>query len=261
MKKTNYGNWVPANMMKMLYGSDAAVLGAGLGAAKLFHSRKPGLAVGLVLLPMLGMTAYMQRCRNEFSFTKGGLMGRIHQNVADHLEWDGRGELLDIGCGAGALGIRCIKAHPRAKLTGMDYWGAEWSYAQSQCEWNAEVEGVADRCRFLKGDAAHLDFEDGSFDAVVSNFVFHEVKSEPDKHALILEALRVLKKGGSFALQDMMSQKKLYGDMDKFCKRLLRDGVVSEIHFLPHTENADYIPDFIKTPWMLSGMGMIYGKK
>ena len=91
------------------------------------------------------------------------------------------GKLLDIGCGAGALTNRCAKLFPRAELTGMDYWGAEWSYAKDQCEKNARAEGVADRVKFQKGDAAHLDFPDGTFDAAVSNFVFHEVRSEKDK--------------------------------------------------------------------------------
>ena len=93
----------------------------------------------------------------------------------------------------------------------MDYWGAEWSYAKDQCEKNARAEGVADRVIFQKGDAAHLDFPDGTFDAAVSNFVFHEVRSEKDKRKIVREALRVVKKGGSFAFQDLFSQESCTG--------------------------------------------------
>ena len=52
-----------------------------------------------------------------------------------------------------------------------------------------------------KADAAKLPFLDDTFDAAVSNFVFHEVRSQRDKQALIREALRVVKPGGAFAFR------------------------------------------------------------
>ena len=78
--------------------------------------------------------------------------------------WDGKGSLLDIGCGAAALTVRCAKAFPEAEITAIDYWGAEWNYAKEQCEKNARAEGVADRISFQKGDAAKMEFADGTFD-------------------------------------------------------------------------------------------------
>ena len=68
------------------------------------------------------------------------------------------------------------------------------------------------------GDADKLDFPDESFDAVVSNYVYHNVMGA-DKQALLLETLRVLKKGGVFALNDDMKPK-MYGDMDAFVQKL-----------------------------------------
>ena len=75
-----------------------------------------------------------------------------------------------------------------------------------------------DRCAFRHGDANKLDFPDESFDAVVSNYVYHNVMGA-DKQALLLETLRVLKKGGVFALNDDMKPK-MYGDMDAFVQKL-----------------------------------------
>ncbi len=74
----------------------------------------------------------------------------------------------------------------------------EWNYAKEQCEKNAKIEGVADHIAFQKGDAAKLDFPDETFDAVVSNFVFHEVRTAKDKRDVVKEALRVLKKAVYF---------------------------------------------------------------
>lgn len=128
-------------------------------------------------------------------------------------------------------------------------------------EKNARIEGIADRVTFQKGDAAKLDFADGTFDAAVSNFVFHEVHSAKDKRDVVREALRVLKKGGAFSFQDMFSQEALYGDMDAFVKQLKAEGI-SEIHYIGNLEKKlDAIPGYVTTPWMISGMGIIYGKK
>lgn len=187
-------------------------------------------------------------------------MGKVHQYLVDHMKWDGNGTLLDIGCGAGALTIRCAKTYPNAVLTGIDYWGAEWSYAKEQCEANAKAEGVAERITFQKGDAGKLEFASESFDAAVSNFVFHEVRSQSDKRQVVREALRVVKKGGSFAFQDMFEQKALYGDMNAFIEELKAEGI-SEIYYVGNVEQEDFVPKFVTAPWMIKGVGLIYGRK
>ena len=188
-------------------------------------------------------------------------MAGVHEHLVKHLDWDGEGKLLDIGCGAAALTVRCAKAFPKAQITAMDYWGVEWNYAKEQCEKNAQIEGVVDHISFQKGDAAKLDFPDETFDAAVSNFVFHEVRTAKDKRDVVKEALRVVKKGGVFSFQDMFSQKSLYGDMEEFVKSLKEEGI-SEVHYIGNLEKKlDFIPGFVTTPWMISGMGIIYGKK
>lgn len=218
------------------------------------------IIVGILFVLVAAFTVYMWRCRVLFDFRRGGLMGKIHQYLVDHLDWDGNGTLLDIGCGAGALTIRCARRFPLARITGMDYWGPEWSYAKEQCEQNARLEHVADRLTFCKGDAAALDFPDGAFDAAVSNFVFHEVRTQSDKRKVVREALRVVKKGSSFAFQDLFSQQKLYGDMEEFIEELKKEGI-EDIHYIPFVERQGFIPGFVQAPWMLYGIGLIYGKK
>ena len=74
------------------------------------------------------------------------------------------------------------------------------AYGQAMCEKNAESEGVASGVRSGTGMANKLDFPDESFDAVVSNYVYHNVMGA-DKQALLLETLRVLKKGGVLCAQ------------------------------------------------------------
>ena len=156
-KNVNYGNWVPEKMLALCYVA-AAVLGiAAYVTGPVLHLAIPTWILGILAAICLVYGIYMHICHELFAFGKGNMMAKVHQHLVDHLEWDGEGTLLDIGCGAAALTIRCAKAFPKAKLVGMDYWGAEWNYAKEQCEANAKAEGVADRITFHKGDAAHDD--------------------------------------------------------------------------------------------------------
>lgn len=257
---TDYGNWVPAAMMKMCSAVLVVLFIAELTSIFFLKNSVVDIVVGIVFIVVLTFTLYMWRCRVLFDFNKGGLMGDVHKYLVKHLDWNGEGTLLDIGCGAGALTIRCAKKFPKAQIIGMDYWSAEWSYAKEQCEHNAKAEGVFERIRFKKGDAANLDFETETFDAAVSNFVFHEVRTQPDKREVVREALRVVKKGGSFSFQDLFEQKKLYGDMQEFIEELRREGI-EEIHYIANVEKKGFIPKFVQAPWMLHGMGLIYGRK
>lgn len=53
---------------------------------------------------------------------------------------------------------------------------------------------------------------------MISNYVYHNIMGA-DKHALLLESLRVLKKGGVFVLHDNMKPQ-MYGDMNAFVEEL-----------------------------------------
>ena len=150
-KKTDYGNWVPLALMKRLAAIAGALLAGEVLLIVLDGPTALTLLVGGLLAAAVILWLYMLRCRVLFDFNRGGLMGQVHQYLTDHLPWDGRGTLLDIGCGSGALTIRCAKRFPNASLVGVDYWGAAWSYAKEQCQQNAAAEGVSHRVRFQKG--------------------------------------------------------------------------------------------------------------
>ena len=154
-----------------------------------------------------------------FSYNGKRQMSRqIVEGVASYVTVPEGGKILDVGCGSGALTIACAKRNPKAKVIGIDRWGKEYaSYSRQLCERNARAEKV-NNTSFRQGNAVKLDFEDETFDAVTSNYVYHNIMTK-DRQTILLETLRVLKKGGVFAIHDSFSKSK-YGDMQAFVKKL-----------------------------------------
>ena len=144
-------------------------------------------------------------------------------------------------------------------MIGIDYWGEQWEYSKKVCERNAEIEGVADRVTFQKASAAALPFEDARFDAIVSNLVFHEVGGVKDKKELIREALRVLKKNGSFVFQDLFLWNRIYGEIKELI-RSLQSWNVQKVEFI-NTSESSFIPMVLKLPFMVGTIGMMVGEK
>ena len=257
MEKPRYKNWLPAKLVAaVLAGALALLLLARLVVEK---SAIAGMALMLLSFAALFLGLYLLRAHTALG--PGGVQGRVLDDVLRHLDkagWNGRGRALDIGCGSGALAVKLAGAYPHALVTGVDRWGGSWGYSQKLCEDNARAEGVAARVSFRQGDAAKLPFVDGAFDAVASNFVFHEVRAQPDKQALVLEALRVLRPGGVFALQDAFFDRRVYGDVQAFVDALRPH--VSDIHFADTRKSAS-IPGFLNTRMGLGNMGLIWGRK
>ena len=70
---------------------------------------------------------------------------------------------------------------------------------------------------------------------MVSNYVYHNITGA-NKQALLLESLRVLKKGGVFALNDDMNPR-MYGNMEAFAQKL-RDMGYQEVRLIDTAKEA-----------------------
>ena len=118
------------------------------------------------------------------------------------------------------------------------------------------MEGVKN-ASFRRGNAVKLDFPDESFDAVTSNYVYHNITGK-DKQALLLETLRVLKKGGTFAIHDLMSPRR-YGDMQEFVQKL-RDMGYERVELIDTTDGSFMTPKEAGR-LMLRGSTLLVGRK
>lgn len=218
----DYGNWMSDPVLHVVGALLAlSVAGAVLSLAAI-HVTALGAAFATIAVALLALLCWIVWIRRQYAFGGGGMMERAHAAVLSHLDFDGSGKLLEVGCGSGPLSIRAALTWPEVQVVGIDHWGADFGYNQGMCEANAASEGVAARCAFRHGDANGLDFPDESFDAVVSNYVYHNITGS-DKQALLRETLRVLRKGGAFAINDLM-RPQAYGDMEAFARELLAEG-------------------------------------
>ncbi len=211
------------------------------------------IIAGVWLLPF----SYMMYLYWYFSLNNKEIQYKIWELVIKKLPWNGRGKALDIGTGAGALAIELAKKFPESDVVGIDYWGKGWNYSKQQCEENAKHEGVADQIVFQKASASSLPFNDGEFDAIVSNFVYHEVRDTRDKRGLINESLRVLKKGGTFSLQDTFKNKRRYGITEDLIRQIKEWGI-QQVNFIETVEEFS-MPKLVKSE--LKSMGLLYGIK
>ena len=231
----DYGSWMSNPVFYIIGG--IGVLTAVLAVLSFYvlHVAVLGVLFTVITIALLVLLIWITWIRRQYAFGGGRIMEQVHRVVLSHLDYDGEGKILEVGCGSGALTIRAALTWPKAKVIGVDYWGAVYNHSKALCEKNAAREGVASRCVFQHGDAKQLDFPDESFDVVISNYVYHNVMGA-DMQKLLLESLRVLKKGGVFALNDDMKPK-MYGDMEGFAQKL-RDMGYEEVRLVDTAQEA-----------------------
>jgi ubiquinone/menaquinone biosynthesis C-methylase UbiE len=261
--KPDYKNWMPKGMV---LGTLSGAVGClGLAAVcgctdRIKKKTRKKAATGILLLAgaaASGAALWMAALYRAFSYNGKRQMSRqIIEGIAEYVKLPEGGVGLDVGCGSGALAIACAKRSPAASFIGIDRWGKEYaSFNKPLCESNAKAEGVSN-VSFRRGDATRLDFPDESFDAVVSNYVYHNIPG--DRQTYLLETLRVLKKGGIFAIHDIFSKSR-YGDMQAFVKKL-RDIGYEKVELI-NTTNGSFMTPW-EAQWMpLSGSALLIGKK
>lgn len=117
-------------------------------------------------------------------------MGRFARVLApkfiDFVELADSGQLLDAGCGTGALSTEVLQRTQLVEVIGVDISAAYAAHA------NATISNL--RASFSQGDLTDLRFDDHSFDQVMSQLVLMFV---PDAEKAVRELVRVTKPGGT----------------------------------------------------------------
>ena len=110
---------MPVSMLALMGGllALAAALAALCFAA--FHWNVLGVLFTLAALALAVALCWFAWMRRQFAFGSGGIMEQVHQTVLSHLDFDGKGQILDVGCGSGALSIRAALVWPQARVLGI----------------------------------------------------------------------------------------------------------------------------------------------
>ncbi len=129
----------------------------------------------------------------------------VWSELLDRLALKGDEQLLDIGCGRGAVLVMAAKRLPRGKAVGIDLWSTtdQSGNAEQVTRRNAALEGVSGRIELHTADMRLLPFDDESFDIVVSSLAIHNVTAARERAKALREAARVLKRGGTLMIADI----------------------------------------------------------
>ncbi len=110
--------------------------------------------------------------------------------------------VLDLGSGAGFDAfLAAQKVGKTGRVIGVDMTPEMLAKAQE----NAQKGGYAN-VEFRQGEIEALPVEDNSIDLIISNCV---INLSPDKETVFKESFRVLKKGGSLMVSDLVLTKEL----------------------------------------------------
>ncbi len=265
--KANYNNWIPNRLLNVIKGSAIALSIIAIiltyWANKNTELHMILISVSLVLVLVALVLTYFQfkftYMRNQFSYDDpNSLAWKIINFTASKLASETtNGKVLDVGCGSGALSIAVAKHNPNVQITGLDRWGVDYQseFSKELCQNNAIAEGVSN-VEFVAGDAKRLPFADDSFDAICSNYVYHNIPG--DRNKILQESFRVLKKGGVFAIHDLFTKSK-YPKIDQLIDQLKADGFES-ITLIDTTDGTVMSAQQAKKT-MLTGSKLLCGKK
>lgn len=113
-----------------------------------------------------------------------------YPEILAELEKEPAVDVLDCGCGSGALLASLHERHPEMRCTGLDLTPKMIEVAEGR-----GLEGA----EFLVGDCENLPFAEKSFDAVICSHSFHHY---PSPQSFFNSVFRVLRPGGRLILRD-----------------------------------------------------------
>jgi SAM-dependent methyltransferase len=183
------------------YGIDAPYVPAGLGAGAgvcftVAAWRRAPWAAGLGTALLAQTALYLHTtARGKF---------RVWGDELDRLQLRGNEDVLDLGCGRGAVLIEAARRLPAGRAVGVDLWRGEDQSGNGPdvIVANAKAAGVGDRVEVRTADMTSLPFTDESFDVVTSALAIHNIPTVPRRHRALDEAMRVLRRGGRLLIAD-----------------------------------------------------------
>lgn len=155
-----------------------------------------------------------------------------------------RGRGLDVGCGTGVLAGRL--AAEGYTMTGVDP-------SQGMLEVMAAERPAVEA---IRGEGAHLPFDDGTFDLAITVAALHHVASVQAVRDTLVEMVRVLRPGGRIVIWDHNPRNPYWKHLmarvpqDDGSERLVPEeeilgGLLAGGAQVIHTSQLGFVPDFV----------------
>ena len=116
----DYGSWMSNPVFYIIGGITALAVVLAILSFSVFHITALGVLFSVVTAVLAALLVWITWIRRQYAFGGGGIMEQVHRVVLSHLDYDGQGSLLEVGCGSGALSIR-------AALTGRRQRSLAWT--------------------------------------------------------------------------------------------------------------------------------------
>lgn len=158
-----------------------------------FEAEPATYSMALRVYPKDRITADDAQGRLRDSYTSA-----LRAHVIAH--GDGANEpkvIVDVGCGVGISSRYISDAFPAAELIGLDLS----PYMLAVAAHRDEEQPGAERRTWVHGKGEDTGMADGSVDVVSMAFIIHECPEHATR-ALMMEAARILKPGGTFVMTD-----------------------------------------------------------
>jgi ubiquinone/menaquinone biosynthesis C-methylase UbiE len=137
---------------------------------------------------------------------------RVWSRELDRIGLKGDEQVLDLGCGRGAVLVETAGRLTTGRAIGADLWsrGHQSGNSREATLANAAAAGTADRVEVHTADITALPFADDSFDVVTSALAIHNIPTREARHRAVDEAMRVLRPGGRLLVADFWWAAKEY---------------------------------------------------
>jgi arsenite methyltransferase len=209
----------PSNRRRGSYGIDAPYVPALFGALGLFFvalavlNATEGATGGVITTGLVAV--FFLGCMTSYLYTTRVGKFVVWSQILDGLSLGGAEQVLDMGCGRGAVLLLAAKRLDTGGAHGVDLWRAQdqSGNATETTQRNVEIEGLADRVTLHTADMTALPFEDATFDVVVSSLAIHNIKKKSGRQQAVVEGLRVLRPGGRLTIAD-------FRHVDEYAKAL-----------------------------------------
>ena len=144
----------------------------------------------------------------------------IQKQFQDNPQLDTPQAIADLGCGVGMSTFALQDIFPNAQLTGVDLSPHFLAVARHNTT-HSPMNRLKTQPHWVHAAAETTGLPDASFDLVSTSLMFHELPLSA-AIAILKEARRLLKPGGTFALMDMEPQCRTFQKMPTFIFTLLK---------------------------------------